>query len=319
MRLNKLLKVIKGIVLRSTGSWYLVLCESGERIDCRLKGKLRICGIRSTNPVAVGDYVSVEKSNRHDAVITEILPRDNYMIRRATRLSKSSHIIAANIDMAFLIVTLASPRTSLGFIDRFLVTAGAYHIPAALIFNKMDLLSQEKQEEIIRLKDLYSNAGYPCYETSATQRQGIEALQEVLKGKVSLFSGHSGVGKSALINAVEPSLELKTRAISDYHQKGMHTTTFAEMFPLSFGGFIIDTPGIKEFGMIDLEKEEVSHYFPEMLALIYDCNFNNCTHIHEPGCAVKKAVAENRISDSRYRNYCSILNDESFHIADWEQ
>jgi ribosome biogenesis GTPase len=220
--------------------------------------------------------------------------------------------------MAFLVVTLASPRTSLGFIDRFLVTAGAYHIPAALIFNKMDLLSPNIQQEIIRLKKLYANIGYPCFETSATQQQGIEALIEVLKGKVSLFSGHSGVGKSALINVIEPSLELKTRAISDYHQKGMHTTTFAEMFPLSFGGYIIDTPGIKEFGMVDLEKTEVSHYFPEMLTLIYDCNFHNCTHIHEPGCAVKESVAANRISDSRYRNYCSILNDESFHIADWE-
>jgi len=310
--------MIKGIVLRSTGSWYSVLCESGERIDCRLKGKLRTRGIKSTNPVSVGDYVSLVPSDRNEAVIAEILPRNNYMIRKATRLSKSSHIIAANIDMAFLVVTLASPRTSLGFIDRFLVTAGAYHIPAALIFNKMDLISEVNRQEILRLKALYTGIGYPCFETSATQCQGIEFLQSVLKGKVSLFSGHSGVGKSALINAIEPSLELKTNVISDYHQKGMHTTTFAEMFPLSFGGYIIDTPGIKEFGMIDLEKEEVSHYFPEMLTLIHECNFNNCTHIHEPGCAVKKAVADNRISNSRYRNYYSILNDESFHIADWE-
>ena len=308
----------KGVVLRSTGSWYSVLCESGDRIDCRLKGKFRMQGIRSTNPVAVGDYVHIEQSDKQEAVITEILPRDNYMIRKATRLSKSSHIIAANIDMAFLVVTLASPRTSLGFIDRFLVTAGAYHIPVALIFNKIDLFLQNEQQEIIRLETLYRNIGYPCYETSATQGQGIEMLQDVLKGKISLFSGHSGVGKSALINVIEPSLDLKTRAISDYHQKGMHTTTFAEMFPLSFGGYIIDTPGIKEFGMVDLEKEEVSHYFPEMLTLLYDCNFHNCTHIHEPGCAVKKAVAANQISSSRYRNYCSILNDESFHIADWE-
>ena len=310
--------MVKGIVLRSTGSWYSVLCESGERVECRLKGKLRVRDIRSTNPVAVGDYVRVEQSDRHEAVIAEILPRDNYMIRKATRLSKASHIIAANIDMAFLVVTLASPRTSLGFIDRFLVTAGAYHIPATLIFNKIDLLLPDGQQEIMRLATLYRNIGYPCYETSATQRQGIEPLQDILKGKVSLFSGHSGAGKSALINAVEPTLDLKTRAISDYHQKGMHTTTFAEMFPLSFGGYIIDTPGIKEFGMVDLEKEEVSHYFPEMLALIYDCNFHNCTHVHEPECAVKEAVAANQISGSRYRNYCSILNDESFHIADWE-
>jgi ribosome biogenesis GTPase len=310
--------MVKGVVLRSTGSWYSVLCESGDKVDCRLKGKLRTHGIRTTNPVSVGDYVCVEQSDRHEAVISEILPRDNYMIRKATRLSKSSHIIAANIDMAFLIVKLAAPRTSLGFIDRFLVTAGAYHIPAALIFNKIDLLSPDGREELLRLETLYRNIGYPCYETSATQQQGIEPLREVLKGKVSLFSGHSGAGKSALINVIESALNLKTGAISDYHQKGMHTTTFAEMFPLSFGGYIIDTPGIKEFGMVDLEKEEVSHYFPEMLTLIYDCSFHNCTHIHEPGCAVKKAVAANKISGSRYRNYCSILNDESFYIADWE-
>ena len=310
--------MVKGVVLRSTGSWYSVLCESGSKVDCRLKGKLRTRGIRSTNPVAVGDYVCVEQSDKHEAVIAEILPRDNYMIRKATRLSKSSHIIAANIDMAFLIVTLASPRTSLGFIDRFLVTAGAYHIPAALVFNKLDLLSPDDKEEIVRLETLYRNIGYPCYETSATQRQGIDPLQEVLKGKVSLFSGHSGVGKSALINVIDPSLDLRTGAISEYHQKGMHTTTFAEMFSLSFGGSIIDTPGIKEFGMIDLEKEEVSHYFPEMVALLPQCNFHNCTHVHEPECAVKEAVAANKISSSRYRNYCSILNDESFYIADWQ-
>ena len=310
--------MVKGVVLRSTGSWYSVLCESGEKVDCRLKGKLRTRGIRSTNPVAVGDYVCVESPDGRGAVIAEILPRDNYMIRKATRLSKSSHIIAANIDMAFLIVTLASPRTSLGFIDRFLVTAGAYHIPATLIFNKMDLLSPDDKKEIQRLETIYRNIGYPCYETSATQQQGIEPLREVLKGKVTLFSGHSGTGKSALINAIEPLLDLKTGAISNYHQKGMHTTTFAEMLALSFGGYIIDTPGIKEFGMIDLEKEEVSHYFPEMMPLIHDCNFHNCTHVHEPECAVKEAVATNKISSSRYRNYCSILNDESFHIADWE-
>jgi ribosome biogenesis GTPase len=310
---------MKGIILRSTGSWYSVLCESGERVDCRLKGKMRTYGIRSTNPVAVGDYVCVEHSDRHDeAVITEILPRDNYMIRKATRLSKASHIIAANLDMAFLIVTLAAPRTSLGFIDRFLVTAGAYHIPATLIFNKIDLLSPDEQKELARLKTIYSDIGYPCYETSATQQQGIEPLREVLQGKVTLFSGHSGVGKSALINVIDPSLALKTGVISDYHQKGMHTTTFAEMVPLSFGGYIVDTPGIKEFGMIDLEKEEVSHYFPEMVTLIHNCNFHNCTHVHEPECAVKEAVAANKISSSRYHNYCSILNDESFYIADWK-
>jgi len=310
--------MVKGVVLRSTGSWYSVLCESGSRVDCRLKGKLRTQGIRSTNPVAVGDYVYVEPSDGRGAVIAEILQRDNYMVRKATRLSKSSHIIAANIDMAFLIVTLAAPRTSLGFIDRFLVTAGAYHIPAALIFNKIDLLSPDDRKELAHLKTLYRNIGYPCYETSATQQQGIEPLWEVLKGKVSLFSGHSGAGKSALINVIEPTLDLRTGVISDYHQKGMHTTTFAEMFSLSFGGYIIDTPGIKEFGMIDLEKEEVSHYFPEMLPLIHDCNFHNCTHVHEPNCAVKEAIATNKINGSRYRNYCSILNDESFYIADWK-
>lgn len=312
---------VKGMVVRSTGSWYGVLLENGAMVDCRLKGIFRAKGIRTTNPIAVGDYVEVVLSKKEDEnLIVGILPRQNYMIRRATRLSKASHIIAANIDSAFLIVTLASPRTSLGFIDRFLVTAEAYHIPSVLIFNKMDLIMDaEKLARLREIENIYSSIGYPCYETSAKTGSGIDAVKKTLINKVSLFSGHSGVGKSALINTVEPQLQLKTGAISEYHQKGMHTTTFAEMFPLSFGGFITDTPGIKEFGMVDLKKEEISHYFPEMAALIHDCAFHNCTHTHEPNCAVKKAVEAGKISESRYANYLSILNDESFRVADWER
>lgn len=309
----------KGVVIRSTGSWYMVALENDTVIQCRLKGIFRMKGVKSTNPIAVGDHVNVLVSEEEtDHVITQILPRDNYMIRRATRLSKSSHIIAANIDTAFLIVTLHAPRTSLGFIDRFLATSEAYHIPATLIFNKIDLIDDTKKE-LDDAKAIYVGAGYPCYETSAITGEGINSLRSILIDKVSLFSGHSGVGKSALINAIEPGLKLKTGDISSYHQKGMHTTTFAEMFSLKSGGYIIDTPGIKEFGMIDLKKEEVSHYFPEMAALIHQCTFHNCTHTHEPGCAVKKAVEDGIIALSRYQNYCSILNDESFNIAEWEK
>ncbi|MDR0364259.1 MAG: ribosome small subunit-dependent GTPase A [Bacteroidales bacterium] len=312
---------MEGVVIRSTGSWYSVLTQDENVINSRLKGIFRTKGIRTTNPIAVGDHVEIALSQKEDEnVITKILPRRNYMIRRATRLSKASHIIAANLDCAFLIVTLASPRTSLGFIDRFLVTAEAYHIPSVLIFNKIDLLVTSKEiNRLNEIKHIYTSIGYACYEVSALTGAGIENVKQDIINKVSLFSGHSGVGKSALINVIEPQLFLKTGAISEYHQKGMHTTTFAEMLPLSFGGFIIDTPGIKEFGMIDLKKEEVSHYFPEMAALIHQCAFHNCTHTHEPNCAVKKAVEDGTISESRYQNYLSILNDESFYIADWKR
>lgn len=312
---------VKGIIVRSTGSWYNVLTENGATVDCRLKGIFRTKGIRTTNPLAVGDQVEVVLSEKGDEnVIVNILPRHNYMIRKATRLSKASHIIAANIDGAFLVVTLAAPRTSLGFIDRFLVTAEAYHVPVSLIFNKMDLMTEpEERARLEEIKNIYTFVGYPCFETSAATGSGVDEVKNALISKVSLFSGHSGVGKSALINAVEPQLQLKTGVISEYHQKGMHTTTFAEMLPLSAGGFIIDTPGIKEFGMVDLNKEEISHYFPEMAALIHNCAFHNCTHTHEPNCAVKKAVEEGKINENRYRNYLSILNDESFRIANWEK
>jgi ribosome biogenesis GTPase len=308
----------QGIVTRSTGLWYSVLCEDSKHIECRLKGKLRLRGLKSTNPVAVGDHVIVELLENEDYVLSEVLPRNNYMIRKATKLSKISHIIASNIDRAFLIITLSSPRTSSGFIDRFLVTAEAYHIPVSLIFNKIDLITAKEKTLLNQWMSLYRNIGYGCHETSATEHIGIEAIREALMGKTSLFSGHSGVGKSALINAIEPTLILKTGNISSYHQKGTHTTTFAEMVPLSFGGYIIDTPGIKEFGMIDLKQEELSHYFPEMAALVNACGFHNCTHTHEPRCAVKQAVENGKINLLRYQNYCSMLNDEGFNIAEWE-
>jgi ribosome biogenesis GTPase len=298
-----------GIVIRSTGSWISVLSKDGKVIECRIKGKFRIAGVRSTNPVAVGDKVQYRMVD-HTGVITAIGERHNYIVRKATRLSSRSHIIAANIDQAILIVTLASPRTSTGFIDRFLVTAEAYHIPARLVFNKADIMSDEQLGMFLYLKSVYEAAGYPSLLTSALEKQGVDAFTKWLKDKVSLLSGHSGVGKSALVNAVEPGLNLKTGAISDYHDKGKHTTTFAEMHPLSFGGFIIDTPGIKEFGLIDFERTEVGERFPEMRALMAECRFADCTHVHEPGCAVKRALDEGLFPEFRYSNYISILNDD---------
>jgi ribosome biogenesis GTPase / thiamine phosphate phosphatase len=312
-------KTYKGVVIRSTGSACNVMGASGEVVECRLKGNFRIKGIRSTNPLAVGDRVTYT-FNESDKVglINSIDDRQNYIIRKATRLSKQSHIIAANIDQAVVMVTLASPRTSTGFIDRFLVTAEAYHIPAALVFNKMDLISGNQAVTLNNLTQLYESLGYRCYRTSALQKSGIEEVRALLKGKVSLISGHSGVGKTALINAVEPGLLRKVGVISDYHQKGKHTTTFAEMLPLSEGGFIIDTPGIKEFGLVNFDKQEIAERFPEMRNLMHQCQFNNCTHVHEPGCAVKTALAKGLINNTRYNNYISIINDEYFDETEWD-
>jgi ribosome biogenesis GTPase len=300
---------MQGIVTKSTGSWYQVQTPDGERFDCRIKGKFRIKGLTTTNPVAVGDRVDFDmEPDQGTAVITKLHDRKNYIIRKSINLSKQAQIIAANLDQAFLVVTLASPRTSLGFIDRFLVTAEAYSIPARLIFNKLDLFSAEGLEILAEYKSIYEDIGYPCYEVSALKGTNIGLINELLAGKVNLFSGHSGVGKSSLMNAILPDLQLRTTEISEWSDKGMHTTTFAEMYQLPQGGFIIDTPGIRELGIIDIEKQELSHFFPEMRERMHDCRFNNCRHINEPGCAVLEALENEEISVTRYESYLSIYN-----------
>lgn len=300
---------MQGLITKSTGSWYQAQTPDGKRYDCRIKGKFRIKGITTTNPIAVGDIVDFELEPEQDtAVITNLHQRKNYIIRKSINLSKQAQIIAANLDQALLVVTLASPRTSLGFIDRFLVTAEAYDIPAKLIFNKLDLFSDEGLEILQAYKAIYENIGYPCYEVSALEGTNIDEVQTLLKDKITLFSGHSGVGKSSLINRLLPDLGLRTHQISEWSDKGMHTTTFAEMFELPQGGFIIDTPGIRELGIIDIEKPELSHFFPEMRERMHDCRFNNCRHINEPGCAVLEALEDGEIEPSRYESYLSIYN-----------
>ncbi|SCW82317.1 ribosome small subunit-dependent GTPase A [Mucilaginibacter sp. NFR10] len=300
---------MQGLITKSTGSWYQVQTPDGQRIDCRIKGKFRIKGITTTNPIAVGDVVDFEmEPDREDGVITNLHQRKNYIIRKAINLSKQAQIIAANLDQAILVVTLASPRTSLGFIDRFLVTAEAYDIPARLVFNKLDLFSDEGLEVLADYKSIYEDIGYPCFEVSAIEGTNISHVQDLLKDKVTLFSGHSGVGKSSLINALLPELDLRTHMVSDWSDKGMHTTTFAEMFELPQGGFIIDTPGIRELGVIDIEKQELGHFFPEMRERMNQCRFNNCRHINEPGCAVLEALEEGEITLSRYESYLSIYH-----------
>jgi ribosome biogenesis GTPase len=299
---------MQGLITKSTGSWYQV--RSGdETIDCRIKGKFRIKGITTTNPLAVGDVVDFDmEPEQGTGVITNLHQRKNYIIRKAINLSKQAQIIAANLDRALLVVTLASPRTSLGFIDRFLVTAEAYDIPACLIFNKLDLFSEEGLEILADYKAIYENIGYPCYSVSALEGTNIDEVKSLLKDKVTLISGHSGVGKSSLINRLLPDLDLRTHMVSEWSDKGMHTTTFAEMFDLPQGGYIIDTPGIRELGVIDIEKEVLSHFFPEMRERMNQCRFNNCRHINEPGCAVLDALEEGEISPSRYNSYLSIYN-----------
>lgn len=309
----------KGVVIRSTGSWCTVLSEDGKLTECKLKGNFRIKGIRSTNPLAVGDKVEfIFQQDIKIGLIHTIADRFNYIIRKATRLSAMSHIIAANIDQALVMVTLSRPRTSTGFIDRFLVTAEAYHIPAFLIFNKCDQYTEAETIVLNKMINLYSGLGYPCFKTSALFNQGIDEVNELLRGKVSLVAGHSGVGKTALINVIEPGIIRKVGEISEYHHKGKHTTTFAEMIPLSNGGFVIDTPGIKEFGLVNFDKQEVPERFPEMRNLMHKCQFNNCTHVHEPGCAVKAALSKGLLSQSRYSNYLSIINDEYFEETEWD-
>lgn len=301
---------VKGLVIKNTGSWYSVKTDDGKTIECKIKGNFRLRGIRSTNPVAVGDRVSITLNNEGTAFITDIEDRKNYIIRKSPNLSKQSHIIASNVDQAFLVVTVNYPQTSTTFIDRFLASAEAYRVPVVLIFNKTDLLLPEELEYQEMMIRLYETVGYECKAISAMDNSVPETLKPLLENKITLFSGNSGVGKSTLLNHLIPGLSLRTAEISEAHNTGMHTTTFSEMLPLPYGGWAIDTPGIKGFGTFDMEPEEICGYFKEIFKFSKDCRFRNCTHTHEPGCAVRKAVEEHYISESRYNSYLSMLEDK---------
>ncbi|OZV67170.1 ribosome small subunit-dependent GTPase A [Winogradskyella aurantia] len=312
-----------GTVYKSTGSWYNVKTLNGKFYECRIKGRFRLEGIKSTNPIAVGDVVEFDletKNNTETGVIKRIEERKNYIIRRSVNLSKQTHIIAANIDQVFLLVTINNPPTLTSFIDRFLVTAEAYSIKTILLFNKIDTYDDEAILEVKYLASIYREIGYNCIGISAKTGKNIDKVKLLMEGKVNMFAGHSGVGKSTLINAIEPSLDLKTREISEQHMQGQHTTTFAEMFDLSFDAKIIDTPGIKGFGVVDMEKEEVGDYFPEFFKLKEHCKFNNCLHVKEPKCAVKDALENDKVSFSRYRSYLQILEgeDENYRTDNWD-
>ena len=299
-----------GRVIKSTGSWYDVRDDAGNVVSCRLRGKIRLDGLRTTNPVAVGDLVNFEKERDKDTcVIDKILPRTNVIVRKSVNLSKESHIIAANVDQAILVATIAQPRTSTGFIDRFTVTAEAYHIPTIIVFNKCDIYNDEQNAVAEELMKVYNGIGYQSFMVSAKTGYNCDRLEGIMKDKISMFSGHSGVGKSALVNRMDPGLDIRVGEISEVHEKGKHTTTFAQMYELCFGGYIIDTPGIKEFALFDMEKETLAQRFPEMRALMHDCRFNNCTHLHEPHCAIKNAVEQGTIADWRYENYCNMMDD----------
>jgi len=305
-----------GLVYKSTGSWYTIKSNQGDFIECRMKGKFRIKGIKSTNPIAVGDWVDYELEETSDALtgtIHAIHERKNYIVRKSVNLSHQMHIIASNIDRVFLLITINNPPTTTSFIDRFLVTAEAYGIETVLVFNKIDTLDEVTLDEQLYLQHLYQEIGYQCLRVSSTEMKGITALKELMIGKVSMFSGHSGVGKSTLVNALEPNLQLKTKVISEQSRQGQHTTTFAEMYDLSFDARIIDTPGIKGFGIVDMEIEEISGYFPEFFKLKEQCKFNNCLHKDEPHCAIKKALEKDEISWSRYKNYLKILEGDEEH------
>jgi ribosome biogenesis GTPase len=307
---------MRGVVVKSTGSWYQVKTQEGHLIQCRIKGKFRLEGIKHTNPIAVGDFVEYEIENNNEqntAVIHKIYDRKNYIIRKSSNLSKQTHIIASNIDQALLVAALVQPQTSLGFIDRFIMTAEAYHIPTIIVFNKSDLYEGALKDILNETMSIYQNIDYTCFETSVLSGQNTDKLKSILKDKTTLVAGHSGVGKSSLLNHISPGLNLKTGDISNFSQKGTHTTTFAEMFELSFGGSIIDTPGIKEFGIVDFNESEISHYFKEMRPYITQCRFNNCKHLNEPGCAVKEAVGNGKIAQERFNSYMNILTKKDYY------
>lgn len=299
-----------GMVIKNTGSWYTVLTDGGSTVDCKIKGNFRLKGIRSTNPVAVGDRVEIIRNQEGTAFITSICDRKNYIIRKSSNLSKQSHIIAANVDQAFLIVTVDYPQTSTTFIDRFLASAEAYNVPVTIIFNKVDLFKGDEERYLDMMVNLYETVGYTCLKVSAETEEGLQQLLQLLEGKITLFSGNSGVGKSTLLNKIVPGAELRTAEISDAHNTGMHTTTFSEMLSLGDGGWVIDTPGIKGFGTFNMEPEEICGYFKEIFRFSKDCRFSNCTHTHEPGCAVRQAVEDHYIAESRYASYLSMLDDK---------
>jgi len=312
-----------GIVYKSTGSWYTVKTESETFYQCRMKGKFRIKGIKSTNPIAVGDVVDfkIEKNNKEETgVIHNIHERKNFVVRKSVNLSKRTHIIAANVDQVFLLITLNNPPTLTSFIDRFLATAEAYSIKTVLLFNKVDDYNDDEFMEVKYLANLYRTIGYTCLGVSALKGKNVDKVKEMMKGKTSMFIGHSGVGKSTLVNAIEPTLDLKTKQISSQHKQGQHTTTFSEMFDLSFDARIIDTPGIKGFGVVDMEPQEITDYFPEFFKLKQHCKYNNCLHINEPNCAVKKALENDEISASRYKSYVQIVagDDEHYRVDDYK-
>lgn len=306
----------KGKVLKSTGKWYHVELEDGSIVNCRIRGRIRLDELRTTNPIAVGDTVTLgegqdEEGNR---VIIDYDERTNYIVRKSTNLSKQKQILAANVDRAYLLVTTVAPVTHLAFIDRFLVSAESFRIPTTLLFNKIDTYTSEELEYVDALCYMYEKVGYPCYKISAEKKENIDFLKEEIKGNQVMISGHSGVGKSTLVNALDPSLDLRTGEISQANQQGKHTTTFAEMFKLASGGYIVDTPGIRAFGIVDLEKEVISHYFPEMRELLNECKYNNCQHLNEPKCAVKDALAEGEIFESRYATYYQLMTEDENEV-----
>lgn len=314
MRCIRYICFVEGIVIKSTGSWYTVRYGAAEKINCKIKGSFKIKGIESTNPLAVGDRIEFEFTDEVGVgVIHTIHERKNYIIRKSINLSHQTHIIAANIDHAFLVATIVQPRTSTGFIDRFLMTAEAYHIPVSILFNKSDLYGDEELQAFDEIATVYQALGYPCYLVSALDEEDVAAIRRKMNTGINLLSGHSGVGKSTLINAIEPNLELRTSIISAAHKKGTHTTTFAEMFELRGGGFIVDTPGIKELGIVDMQPAEIGNYFPEMRAIKSQCKFHNCIHVNEPKCAVKAAVEHGDIALWRYSSYLSVINKEDYN------